>query len=212
MHERAGNATVYLVDDDASIRAAMTRALTVEGFNVRTWATAEAFIAEYDPREFGCLVSDVSMPGIDGLQLQERLSRIDRSLPIVFISGNGHVRMSVQAMRAGAVTFLEKPARITELVEAIDEGLARAERLRQQIAANASLEERLASLTRRERQVLQLVITGKMNKQIAAQLGAAEKTIKVHRGRVMDKMHVRSVAELVAMIARRETLEEPMPL
>jgi FixJ family two-component response regulator len=194
-------ATVHVVDDDAMLRGALGRALAVEGFHVRCWATADAFLAEYDPGQPGCLVTDVAMPGTDGLRLQSVLAQRDRALPVILMSGNADVRMSVQAMRAGAVTLLQKPVRLTELVQAITEGLQRNRVLRQQAESSLAAQSRLTALTPRERQVLDLVLVGKLNKQIAAQLGAAEKTIKVHRGRVMQKMKVRSVAELVTVAA-----------
>jgi FixJ family two-component response regulator len=198
--------TVFLVDDDASVRNALTRALTAEGFHVLSWASADAFLADYDPDKPGCVVADVAMPGTDGLQLQQLLSASDRSLPIVFITGNATVRMSVQAMRAGAVTFLPKPVRLSELASAVREALERDQASRQRHTARSAIQARLSALTARERQVFDLVVAGKMNKQIAAQLGAAEKTVKVHRGRVMFKMRVRSVAELVTLAAQaRET-------
>ena len=202
--------TVFLVDDDASVRSALTRALTAEGFHVLSWASADAFLAEYDPEKPGCLVADVAMPGTDGLQLQALLSASDHALPIVFITGNATVRMSVQAMRAGAVTFLPKPVRLSELAAAVREALERDRVTRQKHAARAAINARLAALTARERQVFDLVVAGKMNKQIAAQLGAAEKTVKVHRGRVMFKMRVRSVAELVTLASQAR--EAPRPL
>jgi FixJ family two-component response regulator len=199
MNENEQLPTVFLVDDDASVRSALTRALNAEGFHVLSWASADAFLADYDPDKPGCLVADVAMPGTDGLQLQSLLATSDHSLPIVFITGNGNVRMSVQAMRAGAVTFLPKPVRLAELAAAVREALERDRNARQKHAARAAIQARLAALTARERQVFDLVVAGKMNKQIAAQLGAAEKTVKVHRGRVMFKMRVRSVAELVTL-------------
>ena len=202
--------TVFLVDEDASVRSALTRALTAEGFHVLSWASADAFLAEYDPEKPGCLVADVAMPGTDGLQLQALLSASDHALPIVFITGNATVRMSVQAMRAGAVTFLPKPVRLSELAAAVREALERDRVTRQKHAARAAINARLAALTARERQVFDLVVAGKMNKQIAAQLGAAEKTVKVHRGRVMFKMRVRSVAELVTLASQAR--EAPRPL
>lgn len=202
--------TVFLVDDDASVRSALTRALTAEGFHVLSWASADAFLADYDPEKPGCLVADVAMPGTDGLQLQALLSASDHALPIVFITGNATVRMSVQAMRAGAVTFLPKPVRLSELAAAVREALERDRVTRQKHAARAAINARLAALTARERQVFDLVVAGKMNKQIAAQLGAAEKTVKVHRGRVMFKMRVRSVAELVTLASQAR--EAPRPL
>jgi FixJ family two-component response regulator len=199
MSEIEQTPTVFLVDDDASVRSALTRALNAEGFHVLSWASADAFLADYDPEKPGCLVADVAMPGTDGLQLQTMLSTGEHSLPIVFITGNGNVRMSVQAMRAGAVTFLPKPVRLSELAAAVREALERDRLARQKHAARTAIQSRLAALTARERQVFDLVVAGKMNKQIAAQLGAAEKTVKVHRGRVMFKMRVRSVAELVTL-------------
>ncbi|HET9475477.1 MAG TPA: response regulator [Steroidobacteraceae bacterium] len=199
MSDNEATPTVFLVDDDASVRSALTRALNAEGFHVLSWASADAFLADYDPEKPGCLVADVAMPGTDGLQLQQLLASNEHALPVVFITGNGNVRMSVQAMRAGAVTFLPKPVRLSELAAAVREALEKDHAARQKRAARAAIQSRLAALTARERQVFDLVVAGKMNKQIAAQLGAAEKTVKVHRGRVMFKMRVRSVAELVTL-------------
>lgn len=175
-----------------------------------SWASADAFLADYDPEKPGCLVADVAMPGTDGLQLQQLLTASDRSLPIVFITGNANVRMSVQAMRAGAVTFLPKPVRLSELAAAVREAQERDCNVRQKRATRAAIQSRLAALTARERQVFDLVVAGKMNKQIAAQLGAAEKTVKVHRGRVMFKMRVRSVAELVTLATQARDASRPL--
>jgi FixJ family two-component response regulator len=210
MSEIEQTPTVFLVDDDASVRSALTRALNAEGFHVLSWASADAFLADYDPEKPGCLVADVAMPGTDGLQLQTMLSSGEHSLPIVFITGNGNVRMSVQAMRAGAVTFLPKPVRLAELAAAVREALERDRLTRQKHAARSAIQSRLAALTARERQVFDLVVAGKMNKQIAAQLGAAEKTVKVHRGRVMFKMRVRSVAELVTLATQAREASRPL--
>ena len=210
MSEIEQTPTVFLVDDDASVRSALTRALNAEGFHVLSWASADAFLADYDPEKPGCLVADVAMPGTDGLQLQTMLSSGEHSLPIVFITGNGNVRMSVQAMRAGAVTFLPKPVRLAELAAAVREALERDRLTRQKHAARNAIQSRLAALTARERQVFDLVVAGKMNKQIAAQLGAAEKTVKVHRGRVMFKMRVRSVAELVTLATQAREASRPL--
>ncbi len=210
MSEIEQTPTVFLVDDDASVRSALTRALNAEGFHVLSWASADAFLADYDPEKPGCLVADVAMPGTDGLQLQTMLSTGEHSLPIVFITGNGNVRMSVQAMRAGAVTFLPKPVRLAELAAAVREALERDHVARQKLAARVAIQSRLSALTARERQVFDLVVAGKMNKQIAAQLGAAEKTVKVHRGRVMFKMRVRSVAELVTLATQAREASRPL--
>ena len=190
-------AIVYLVDPDSSARSAMTDALTGEGFHVRSWQAANAFLEEHDPAEPACLVAEVMLPGIDGLQLLSILAQRNPLLPVLLMTANAEVSAAVQAMRAGAVTFLQKPVGITELVQAIHDGLEDNGVLRRQWESCTAFRSRLRALTRRERQVLELVVIGKMNKQIAAQLGAAEKTIKVHRGRVMEKLEVRSVAELV---------------
>jgi FixJ family two-component response regulator len=203
---------VFLVDDDPAICRALSRGLTAEGFAVRCWESARAFLDEHDPAAPGCLLADVAMPGINGLELQELLATSGCARPIVFITGRGSIPMSVQAMRAGAVNFLPKPVRLAELVAAIREAFERDARIRERNAHRAALEARLTALTTREREVLALVVAGKMNKQIAAELGAAEKTIKVHRGRVMRKMQVRSVAELVTLTSElADRGEEPVP-
>ena len=193
---------VFLVDDDASVRTALKRALTTEGFVVNVFESADAFLAGQDPESAGCLVADIAMPGMSGLELQSVLAARGCRRPIVFVTAQGSIPMSVQAMRAGAVTFLSKPVRLAELVAAIHEALERDRRDREEQAYVSDLESRLTALTSREREVLELIVVGKLNKQIAAELGAAEKTIKVHRGRVMAKLHVRSVAELVTLTSR----------
>jgi FixJ family two-component response regulator len=207
------DATVFLVDDDATVRAALRRALTAEGFRVRVFESADAFLAAHDPAQPGCLVTDVSMPGMSGLELQSVLVARGCARPVIFITGKGSIPMSVQAMRAGAVTFLPKPVRLGELTAALDEAFERDRRFRVEQAERSDVESRLQGLTSREREVLDLIVIGKLNKQIAAELGAAEKTIKVHRGRVMAKLNVRSVAELVNLTARvaRDPVSRPRP-
>jgi FixJ family two-component response regulator len=205
---KADPPSVFLVDDDPGICRALSRGLTAEGFTVHCWQSARAFLDEHDPAAPGCLVADVAMPGLNGLELQELLATTGCSRPIVFITGRGSIPMSVRAMRAGAVNFLPKPVRLTELVAAIREALERDAKVRERSAHRAALEARLTALTTREREVLALVVAGKMNKQIAAELGAAEKTIKVHRGRVMRKMQVRSVAELVTLTSELAAASE----
>jgi FixJ family two-component response regulator len=199
MNKQDSQPTVFMVDDDASVRAAFSRALTAEGFRTRAWQSADEFLEEHDPEAPGCLVADVAMPGMSGLELQAQLCALGCIRPVVFVTAHGSIPMTVQAMRAGAVTFLPKPVRLSELIQAIREAFQKDQALRDARASRIALEARLMALTAREREVLNLVVAGKMNKQIAAELGAAEKTIKVHRGRVMSKMHVRSVAELVAL-------------
>lgn len=194
--------TVFLVDDDAAVRSALRRGLVAEGFNVRLFESADAFLAEYDSGLPGCLIADVAMPGMSGLELQSLMAARGYARPIIFITGKASIPMSVQAMRAGAVTFLSKPVRLGELAAAVREAFERDRRWREEYAERTEVESRLSALTSREREVLELIVVGKLNKQIAAELGAAEKTIKVHRGRVMAKLNVRSVAELVNLTAR----------
>jgi FixJ family two-component response regulator len=190
---------VFLVDDDASIRTAMRRGLVAAGFAVRTFESADSFLAAHDPDVPGCLVADVAMPGMNGLELQSVLAARGNARPIIFVTARGSIPMSVQAMRAGAVTFLSKPVRLGDLLAAVLEALERDRQRRRVDAQRNDVENRLMALTTREREVLELIIVGRLNKQIAAELGAAEKTIKVHRGRVMAKLQVRSVAELVTL-------------
>jgi len=165
-------------------------------------ATRVAFLAEYDPGLPGCLIADVAMPGMSGLELQSLMAARGYARPIIFITGKGSIPMSVQAMRAGAVTFLPKPVRLGDLLAAVLEAFERDRQRRRADAQRNDVESRLMALTTREREVLELIVIGRLNKQIAAELGAAEKTIKVHRGRVMAKLQVRSVAELVTLTAQ----------
>jgi len=193
---------VFLVDDDASIRTAMRRGLVAAGFAVRTFESADTFLAAHDPDMPGCLVTDVAMPGMSGLELQSLLSARGCARPIIFVTARGSIPMSVQAMRAGAITFLSKPVRLGELLAAVLEAFDRDRQCRKADAQRNDVEARLMALTTREREVLELIVIGRLNKQIAAELGAAEKTIKVHRGRVMAKLQVRSVAELVTLTSQ----------
>ena len=209
--DAAAQPIVYLVDDDAAIRAALRRGLASAGFLVRAYESADAFLAAHDPATPGCLVADVAMPGMSGFELQTVLSARGCARPIIFVTGRGNIPMSVQAMRAGAVTFLSKPVRLADLTAAVREAFERDRRCRAEAAERTEVEARLRVLTAREREVLELIVVGKLNKQIAAELGAAEKTIKVHRGRVMAKLNVRSVAELVTLTARATRSREPRP-
>jgi FixJ family two-component response regulator len=196
------SARVFLVDDEPGMLKSLTRLLRAEGFTVVTFPTAEDFLGVCQPSDLGCLVLDVAMPGIDGLQLQERLSREGVMLPIVFLTGHGDIPMSVRAIKAGAVDFLTKPVNDTELLRAVRAALQKAEQQQAFVAETAMLRERLAQLTPREREVMQHVIAGKLNKQIAADLGTGEQNIKIHRGRMMEKLGVESVAELVRVAER----------
>ena len=194
--------TIFVVDDDAAILRGSRRLLTAAGFNVETFESADAFLQRHDPAAPGCLILDVAMPGLNGLELQQALHARHSFLPIIFLTGRADVPMSVQAMKGGALDLLVKPVDEADLLAAIDRALARERELRESNAQTASVEERLATLTPREREVLTHVVEGRLNKQIAGDLGTVEKTIKVHRARMMEKMKVRSVAELVRLMER----------
>jgi len=193
---------VYVVDDDESVRRALSRLLRSAGLNVETFPSAQAFLGRELPDRTACLVLDVRLPGLSGLDLQAALKQAGRAMPIVFISGQSDVPVSVQAMKAGALDFLQKPFDDEQLLSAIAGALARGRTARALRDESALVRQRFETLTPRERQVLGQVIAGLLNKQIAANLGAAEKTIKIHRGRVMQKMAAGSVADLVRMAQR----------
>jgi len=194
--------TVFLVDDDPAVSRALSRVLREEGLEVETFPSAEAFLARPGPTAEGCLVLDVTMPGIDGIELQRRLAESGQSLPTVFVTGHGDIPMSVQAMKAGAADFLTKPVQARALVAAIRAAIAQDASARQARAADAELRERLATLTPREREVLTGLAAGKLNKQIAADLGVVEQTVKFHRSRIMERMQAKTVAQLMHIAAR----------
>jgi FixJ family two-component response regulator len=192
--------TVFVVDDDASIRRALTRLIKSAGYQVNTFASARDFLESGCHSEgLGCLVLDVRMPGLSGLDLQRELQNANLTLPIVFMTGHGDIPMSVTAMKAGAVDFLPKPVKDTDLLRAIKQALARAVHDRVERNELEDIQSRVEKLTPRERQVMGLVARGLLNKQIAFELGTVEKTIKVHRARVMQKMQVQSLADLVRL-------------
>lgn len=195
-------ALVHVVDDDQAVRTALARLLRSGGHQVALHASAEAFLAGHDPDVHGCIVLDVAMPGLDGPGLQRRLLQSGEVLPIVYLTASADVAICAAAMRDGAVDFLSKPVDEAELARAVARALACDARRRQARSHQARTEGRLASLTPREREVLDHVMNGRLNKQIASDLGTAEKTVKVHRARAMEKMAVRSVAELVRMVER----------
>jgi FixJ family two-component response regulator len=190
---------VYVVDDDASFRKAVSRLLRTAGLEVEALASAQEFLEHPMADRPSCLILDVRMPGPSGMDLQAALQEARRDIPIVFMTGHGDVSTSVRAMKGGAVDFLEKPFRAPELLACVQRGLARSQQSRVERAERAAIERRFATLTSRERDVLRLVVTGLLNKQIAGELGIAEKTVKIHRGHVMQKMEAGSVAELVPM-------------
>ena len=196
------DAVVYVVDDDDSVCRALARLLRSVGLAAETFPSAGAFFEHPAPDLPACLILDIRLPGPSGLDLQEALSQAGRDLPIVFITGHGDVPSSVRAMKGGAIDFLQKPFNDQELLDCIQRALARSREQRIQRAERAEVQSRLDTLTPREREVLLQVVTGKLNKQIAGDLGIAEKTIKVHRGRVMQKMRANSVADLVRMVEK----------
>jgi FixJ family two-component response regulator len=196
----ADKTTVFLVDDDVSVRRALARLIKSAGYQVRSFASAREFLDGGCSSEGpGCLVLDVRMPGLSGMDLQRELQRTRLILPIVFITGHGNIPMTVHAMKAGAVDFLQKPVRDKDLLHAIEQALARAVRERAELKEAKDIQSRVEKLTTREREVMNLVVRGLLNKQIAFELGTAEKTIKVHRARVMEKMKVNSLADLVRL-------------
>jgi len=197
----ASKANVFLVDDDASVRRALARLIKSAGHQVQTFASAQEFLgtAAGVVEEAGCLVLDVRMPGLTGIDLQRELQSKSRNLPIVFITGHGDIPMSVKAIKAGAVDFLPKPVKDTELLGAIEQALARARRDDDARKEFDDIQRRLEKLTAREREVMALVVSGMPNKRIAFELGTVEKTIKVHRARIMEKMEAQSLADLVRL-------------
>jgi FixJ family two-component response regulator len=192
-------ARVFIVDDDASVRKSLTRLLTGAGFEVEAFTSVQDFLAR--PRYEGpcCLLLDVRMPGLTGLDLQEALTATERLLSIVFITGFVDVRESVQAMKGGAVDFLTKPVDARELLAAIRRAVVRGVQQGKERARRAEIRDRVKALTPREAEVFARVVTGMLNKQIAVELGVVEKTVKVHRAQVMEKMRARSLAELVQL-------------
>jgi FixJ family two-component response regulator len=194
--------TVFLIDDDPGVRRSLSRVLREEGFDVRGYESAEAFLARPDTTARGCLVLDVTMPGLDGLELQRRLSQDEQAMPIVFLTGYGDIPMSVRAIKAGAADFLTKPVASEALVAAVRAAIEQDSFARQAENEAAELARRFGSLTARECEVLAALVDGKLNKQIAADLGVVEQTIKFHRARIMERMGARTLAELMHMAAK----------
>jgi FixJ family two-component response regulator len=195
----SGNFSVFLVDDDPSVLKALKRLLTAKGYDAKSFTSPNEFLASHDPALPGCAVVDLAMPELDGLAVQQALANQLSDRPVIFLSGRGSVQSTVRAMQAGAVDFLEKPVSCEDLLSAVARAAARDGQLRKTHDEQQSIQDRVKRLTPREFEVLRHVIAGRLNKQIAADLGTVEKTIKVHRSRMMVKMRVRTVAELVRL-------------
>jgi len=193
---------VFVVDDDASVLRGIKRLLRSAGFTGETFASAREFLERYDSNAVGCVILDLAMPDFDGLQMQQALAERGSVLPIIFLTGHGDIPTSVQAMKSGAVDFLTKPVSDDELLAAVRNAIQRCEALSRTREEIESIKRRIATLTPREREVLAHLLAGKLNKQIAADLGTVEHTIKVHRARVMQKMQARSLTALVQLAER----------
>jgi FixJ family two-component response regulator len=194
--------TVFVVDDDPAVLKSLSRLLRSTQLNVATFDSPQQFLDQHDSSATGCIVLDVAMPGLDGLALQQALAAKGCSLPVIFLTGHGDIPMSVRAIKRGAVDFLTKPVSDDDLLEAIREAMEKGRAARQSRAELDDFLKRLVMLTPREREVLTHVVSGQLNKQIAGDLGTVEKTIKVHRARVMEKMKTHSLAELVRLAER----------
>jgi two-component system response regulator FixJ len=192
--------TVFIVDDDEAVRSALRLLLKSVGLAATTLPSAQAFLDSYDPQQPGCLVLDVRMPGMSGLELQQHLNMRGAILPVIFMTGHGDIPMAVEAIQQGAFDFLQKPFRDQDLIDRIQRALAKDKLSRAELNERTRIRERLESLTPREREVLALVTSGKPNKVMASDLGVSQRTVEIHRARVMEKMEAASLAQLVRMV------------
>jgi two-component system response regulator FixJ len=199
-------ATVFVVDDDEAVRTSLRLLLKSVGLPVETFASAQEFLDQFDPDRAGCLVLDIRMPGMSGLELQQHLNDRHSIMPVVFITGHGDVPMAVEAMQAGAVDFIQKPFRDQDLIDRINRALEKDREMRGELRERDEIRRRMSQLTPREREVLELVTQGKANKVIAGDLNVSQRTVEIHRARVMEKMGANSLAHLVRMVieAHRE--------
>ncbi len=195
---------IFIVDDDEAVRNALTFLLTAAGHAVESFSSARAFLEKYDPNQHGCLILDVRMPGMTGLEVQQELNARGWRIPTIFISGHGTVPIAIAALRAGTFEFLEKPLRDDVLLASVERALARGETVRRHAARRGEFEARARLLTPRERDVMRLVAEGDDNKSIARRLGISYRTVEIHRARVMEKMQARSLSELVRMVIALE--------
>jgi len=191
--------TVFIIDDDPSARRGMSRLVRAAGMHVEAYASAQEFIERQHYDGYGCILLDIKMPGMNGLEMQEELTKADYSLPIIFVSGHSDVPITAQAMKKGALDFLTKPVDRDDLLEAIHDSLAKNRKNREKLTVETEVRARLAALSPREYEVMTFVIAGMLNKQIAYELGIVEDTVKIHRGRMMKKMKAASVPELVRL-------------
>jgi len=196
---KPAESVVFVVDDDASVREALSSLIRSIGLRVETFNSAHEFLRYRRPNAAACLVLDVRLPGLSGLDLQHELANAGERIPIIFITGHGDIPMTVRAMKAGAAEFLPKPFREQDLLDAIRTAIERDRAAREQFAELAQIRDRYETLTAREREVIALIVKGRLNKQVAAELGISEITVKVHRRHIMEKMKVRSLADLVRM-------------
>lgn len=199
---------VFLLDDNSKFVTALSSLLQAHGFATRTYTSADEFLSDHDPDSPGCLILDVRMPGVTGIELQNVLAARGIRRPIIFLSGHGDIRMSVQAMKAGAVTFLSKPVRRAELFAAVQEAIRKDTLERQRERQRSELASKIATLTPREREVVDLVLAGKLNKQIAFELCTSEKTVKSHRGHILAKLQVSSTTALIALLSGTGTADK----
>jgi FixJ family two-component response regulator len=202
--------TVFIVDDDPSVLKALTRLMSFAGLHAATFASPQAFLDQHDQNALGCLVLDVAMPHMNGLELHQMLVAQGCDLPVIFLTGHGDIPMTVRAIKQGAVNFLTKPVRGKDLIAAIHDAIEQNRVARQARAKLNELKQRLAMLTPREREVLSHVVSGKRNKQIADELGAAEKTIKIHRASLMKKMQAESLADLMKLTDLLVVISSPL--